>query len=60
LRRPTTITSAGIVSGRRQRNSTGLRAHGVRSRTQIMVGTRMASIAITVKTASSSDIRMAW
>ena len=31
-------------------------AHGVRSRTQIIVGTSIRSIATTVKTASSSEI----
>ena len=31
-------------------------AHGVRSRTQIIVGTSSSSIATTVKTASSKEI----
>ena len=41
---PTTITSAGMVSGSRQRNSTSPLAQGTRSRTQIIVGTSSASI----------------
>ena len=53
--RPTTITSAGIVSGSRHRNSTSPLAHGTRSRTQIIVGTSSTSISTTVNTASSSD-----
>ena len=35
-------------------------AHGVRSRTQIIVGTSSSSIATTVKTASSSEITIDW
>ena len=35
-------------------------AHGARSRTQIIVGTSSTSISTTVKTASSSEITIAW
>ena len=35
-------------------------AHGVRSRTQIIVGTSISSIATTVKTASSNEITIDW
>ena len=49
-----------MVSGSRQRNSTAPLAHGVRSRTQIMVGTNTISIATTVSTASDSDVMIAW
>ena len=52
---PTTITSAGIVSGSRQRNSISPRARGTRSRTHTIVGTSSATISTTVKSASSSD-----
>ena len=48
-----------MVSGSRQRNSTAPLAHGVRSRTQIMVGTNTISIATTVSTASDSDVMIA-
>jgi hypothetical protein len=53
------MTRAGMVSGSRHRNSTKPLAHGVRSRTQIIVGTRTSSIATTVSTASSSEITIA-
>src|SRR5712664_296866 len=53
--RPTTSAMAGIVSGSRHRNSTIRCRPGSRRRTQTMVGKRMASMAIDVMTASSSD-----
>ena len=56
---PTTITRAGMVSGRRQRNSTVRDIPGTRRRTQIIVGTSSATIRTTVKTASSRDETMA-
>ena len=52
---PTTITSAGIVSGSRQRNSISFLARGTRRRTQTIVGTSSATMSTTVKRASSSE-----
>ena len=55
---PTTITSAGIVSGSRQRNSMSCLARGTRRRTQIIVGTSSTTISTTVNSASSSEAMM--
>ena len=52
---PTTITSAGMVSGSRHRNSISFFARGTRRRTHTIVGTSRATISTTVKSASSSE-----
>ena len=53
------MTSAGMVSGSRQRNSTIRAAPGTRSRTQIIVGTSSTTMPTTVSRASSSDVVIA-
>jgi hypothetical protein len=52
---PTTTTSAGMVSGSRQRNSIRIFARGTRRRTHTIVGTSSATISTTVNNASSSE-----
>src|SRR4051794_16455169 len=56
---PTTMTSAGMVSGSRQRNSTSRVAAGTCSLTQIIVGTSRTTIPTMVMAASSRDVRIA-
>src|SRR3984893_18566440 len=58
-RRPTTSAMAGTVSGRRQMNSTARLRPGSRSRTQAMVGSSRASMAIEVIAASCNETVMA-
>src|SRR5881227_4313516 len=56
---PATSTIAGIVNGRRQRNSITRLRWGSRKRTQIMVGTSNRSIPSEVSTASAREAKMA-
>ena len=56
---PTTMTIAGIASGRRQRNSTTRRMRGTRMIVQTIVGTSSRSMPMTVSTAIWSDVEMA-
>ena len=53
------MTSAGIVSGSRQRNSISPLAQGARRRTQIIVGTSSTSMTTTVNSASSRETMIA-
>ena len=55
---PTTMTIAGIASGRRHRNSTTRRMRGTRTTVQTIVGTSRSSIPMTVRTAISSEVTM--
>jgi hypothetical protein len=55
---PTTMTMAGMASGRRHRNSMTWRMRGTRTIVQTIVGTSRRSIPRTVRTAISSEVVM--